>query len=148
MNVIAGFLYTSSAVWHGVNAYYYLAKPEACVKTYMLTGEGTDILAADVLSWLGGMQGALSVFALSSVVKLLSNGKLDFQVPFLLGSVALSQVATMRTEENWRPELYSLVIVNGLLSLGHFMLSFTVYRRSQANMLVGALDGIQRFINK
>jgi hypothetical protein len=148
MNVLAGFLFTSSAVWHGINAYYFTLKAVPFIKTYRLTDERSEILAADVLSWHGGLHGVLAAFALYSTARLFTASKLDIQVPLLLGAAALSQVVLVQPEDRWRPELKWLTIINSALSLGHTLMSIYIYRKAPINPLVGVINGVQSLINK
>ena len=148
MNALAAFLYTSSAAWHSVNAYYFLLKSAPFVTTYRLTDERSEVLASDVISWYGGMHAAIASFALVSAFRVFSLPKLDIQVPLLLGAVASSQAYLVQPEDRWRPELRWLSIVSTGLAVLHGGLSLYIYRSSSKGMVVGLIDSLQAFINK
>ena len=146
MSFFAAFLYTTSAAWHGVNAYYFLLKSEPFVATYRAADERNDTLAADVISWHGGLHGVLSAYALISAFRVFSLPRLDLQIPLLLGAAAASQAVLVRPDDNWRPELRWLSIVSTGLAVLHGMLALYIYRASSKGMIVGVIDSVQNFL--
>lgn len=147
MNVCAAFLYTTSAAWHGVNAYFFCTRSSAFIKTYRLTDERSEALASDVISWQGGLHVVLGAFSFLSAFRVFSIPKLDMQVPLLLGSVSLSQAVLIKPGDRWRPELSWLTIINGGLAFSHLLLAFFAYRASSTNMVLDVLNGVQKMIN-
>ena len=147
MNITAAFLYTTTAAWHGVNAFFFCARSNAFIKTYSLTDERSDTLASDVVSWQGGLHAALSAFSFISAFRVFTLPKLDMQVPLLLGAVSLSQSILVRPYDRWRPELSWFTIINGGLAFSHLLLALFAYRASSSNMVLGVLNSVQKMIN-
>lgn len=148
MSLVAAFLCTTSAAWHGVSAYYFCTKPGPFVRTYRLTDERTESLASDVISWYGGLQAVLSAYAFISAFRVFSLPKVDIQVPLLLGTAAASQAILIKPNDLWRPELQWLSLINSALAFSHLCLALFLYRRSSGGFLVGAINSVQKFINR
>jgi hypothetical protein len=148
MSIVAAFLCTTSAAWHGVNAYYFCVKSVPFVRTYRLTDERTESLASDVISWYGGLHAVLSVYAFISAFRVFSLPKVDMQVPMLLGAVGLSQGILVRPDDRWRPELKWITIINSSLAFAHLSLALFLYRRSSSGFIIDIINNFQKFINK
>lgn len=148
MSLVAAFLCTTSAAWHGINAYYFICKSTPFVSTYRLTDERTEALASDVISWYGGLHAVISAYSLISVFRVVSQKRVDIQVPLLLGAVAASQGALVKPEDRWRPELQWVSIVSTGLAVLHGMLALYLYRKTSKGVVTGVIDSIQNFINK
>lgn len=148
LSASAAIIYTASAAWHGVSAYYFGLKPGPFVKTYRLTDERSEILASDVLSWQSGIHAVLSLYSLTSFFRIFSTPKLDLQPSLILGATALSQALLVRPHEVWRPELQWLTIINAGLAFSNLLLSLVIYRSTQSNMILDVLNGVQKLINK
>lgn len=118
------------------------------MKTYRLTDERSEVLAADVVFWYGGFHAVFSLAGILSTLRLIANKRLDIQVPLLLGSAAASQVATLHPGDHWRQELHWLRIVSGSLAIAHLGLAIYIQRTYSSNFLVDVINGIQHFINK